>query len=201
MVRWLIVLLALGAGAPHRVGVFTDDRDIGTVAQPGGSTFAAGAYRVTGNGDDLWAAKDDFHFLSRPATGDVAIAATLSPASGSTEPHSKAGLMLRQDLTPGSVYADLAVHENGLVALQYRATPGGITGEIALPHTGPGRFGLMRRGRFVSVAVAGADGRLKPVGGAVAIDFAGPYHAGLFVCSHSDTQLRTVTFSNVAITR
>ncbi len=192
---------APGTARAPRLGMFSQDSDIGTVRQPGGAAFDAktATYRVTGNGDDLWAAKDDFHFVHREATGDVAIAATVSPVANSHEPHSKAGLMVRQDLAPDSPYADVVVHENGLVALQYRETRGGRTFEVQQSGSGPGRFQLTRRGGYVSMSVANADGRLRQVGGMVRVKLASPYRVGLLVCSHSDTRTKTVDFSQVQV--
>lgn len=206
-----VAALALGAGAsgapaathPGGLGLFTRDGNVGHVAQAGRTAFdpRTRAYTVVGGGDDLWAAHDDFHFVSRPATGNVAIAATLSPASGSAEPHSKGGVMIRQDRAPDSPYADLVIHQNGLVALQYRETRGGETHEIQLAHTGPGRVELVREGAFVTAWIAGADGRLRPASGAVQVRMPAAVSVGLLVCSHSDTQTRTVTFSDVRIGR
>lgn len=189
--------------AVGRIGLFTRDSDIGAVRQKGGSSFDAATrtYRVTGGGDDLWAAKDDFHFLNREESGDIAITATVTPESGSREPHSKAGLMIRQSLRPDSPYADVVVHQNGLVALQYRATSGGQTQEIAAPQTGPGRFRLERRGDHVSMALVDATGAPHQVGGGVKLKLHGPYYVGLLVCSHSDTQTKTVKFEKVEISR
>lgn len=186
------------------LGVFTRDVDVGEVEQRGSATFDArrGAYRLVGNGDDLWAAKDDFHFVERPAAGDVAITATITPVSGSAHPHSKAGLMIRRDLTPDSPYVDIAVHQDGNVALQYRATRGGETVEIKAAPTGPGgRFRLERRGDRFILSVADAAGVLRRVGDGVRLPFAGAYHLGLFVCSHSDVETKTVDFSGVEIMR
>lgn len=189
--------------AVRRIGVFTRDSDVGAPSQKGGASFDAATrtYRVIGNGDDLWAAKDDFHFLNRKASGDVAITATITPASGSNEPHSKAGLMIRQALTPDSPYVDVVVHQNGLVALQYRSTPGGPTREIAAPQTGPGRFRLERRGDYVSVALSDATGKPHQLGDHVQLKLHGPYYVGLLVCSHSDTQTKTVDFEKVEFSR
>lgn len=209
-ILWLAALMAGQAsgfaatsGLPARLGAFALDSDIGTVRQPGSASFDAKtkSYVVVGNGDDLWAAKDAFHFVSRKAAGDIAIAATISPEAGSTEPHSKAGLMFRQSLAPDSPYADVVVHENGLVALQYRETRGGITHEIQAAHSGFGRLQVKRDGDFVLIAIADNAGRLQPIGGAVKLQLRNPYYVGLLVCSHSDTQTKTVRFSQVEITR
>jgi len=190
--------------APHRpLGAFTQDTDIGSVKQKGRATFDAHTktYRVVGNGDDLWAGKDDFHFVNRQARGDVAIAASITPIAGSTDPHSKSGIMVRQDLTPDSPYADIVVHHNGHVALQYRETRGGDTYEIEALHTGPGRFQLEHQGDYVFMSIEGADGKMHHAGGGFRLKLDGTYYVGLLVCSHSDTQTKTVDFSDVAITR
>ena len=202
-----LCLMASDAGAkparPHGLGVFTADSDVGTVKQKGAAAFdkKTGTYRVVGNGDDLWAGKDDFHFVHTKASGDVAIAATIALVSGSTDPHSKAGVMVRQDLTPDSPYADIVVHHNGHVALQYRETRGGDTYEIEALHTGPGRFQLERQGDYVFMSVAGPDGVLHHAGGGFRLALKGDYYVGLAVCSHSDTQTKTVDFSDVTIAK
>ncbi len=184
-------------------GIFTDSSDVGTVKQKGRAAYDARTrtYRVVGNGDDLWAARDDFHFVHKTVSGDVAIAATLALISGSTDPHSKAGLMVRQDLRADSPYADIVVHQNGHVALQYRETRGGDTYEIEALHTGPGRFQLERQGDYVFMSVADADGTLHHAGGGFRLKLDGSYYVGLAVCSHSDTETKTVDFSDVAITK
>ncbi len=195
-------LLALAipvAATAKPIGQFTRDSDVGTVKQKGHTAYRAGTYRIVGNGDDLWAAKDDFHFLNRRAQGDVAITATIAPVGGSEDPHSKAGLMVRQDLTPDSPYADIVVHQNGHVALQYRETRGGQTYEIEALHTGPGRFQLEHQGDYVFMAIADADGTLRHAGGGFRLKLTGSYYVGPMVCSHSDTQTKTVDFSGVEI--
>ena len=191
-----------GTAIAKPVGIFNRDSDIGSVKQKGHAAYNARThtYRVVGNGDDLWAARDDFHFLNRQAIGDVAIAGTIALISGSADPHSKAGLMVRQDLTADSPYADIVVHHNGHVALQYRETRGGQTYEIEALHTGPGRFQLERQGDYVFMSIAGPDGKLHHAGGGFRLKLDGPYYVGLMVCSHSDTQTKTADFSDVAIT-
>ena len=195
-----LLALAIPAVAIAKpVGLFTRDSDVGTVKQKGRATYHAGTYRLVGNGDDLWVAKDEFHFLNRQTAGDVSIAATIAPVGGSQDPHSKAGLMVRQDLTPDSPYADIVVHQNGHVALQYRETRGGQTYEIEALHAGPGRFQLERQGDYVFMSIADADGKLRHAGGGFRLKLTGSYYVGLMVCSHSDTETKTVDFSGVEI--
>ncbi|WP_443750125.1 TolB family protein [Asticcacaulis solisilvae] len=200
----LAALMVMAAGsAQARVGIFAHSSDVGTVRQKGHALYDAKTktYRVVGNGDDLWAGKDDFHFVHETVSGDVSIAGTVTLVSGSTDPHSKAGLMVRQDLKPDSAYADIVVHQNGHVALQYRETRGGNTYEIEALHTGPGRFQLERQGDYVFMSVADDKGVLHHAGGGFRLKLDGSYLVGLAVCSHSDTETKTVDFSDVEIAK
>src|SRR5690349_3453100 len=89
-------LVLAGPAAAGTIGQFTQQDDIGAVKQPGSATFDAGTrvYRVTGNGADIWAHTDDFHFVSKKAAGNQAIAATLAWVSEGGDPHRKAGVMM-----------------------------------------------------------------------------------------------------------
>ncbi|MGZ3298238.1 MAG: TolB family protein [Asticcacaulis sp.] len=183
------------------LGQFTSQTDIGQNRFPGAARYdaATGVYRVTGSGADIWAKHDDFHFVSRVAKDDFTIAATLKWVSEGGDPHRKAGLMIRQDLSPDSPYADIVVHGNGHIALQYRETRGGDTHEIEARLPGPGRFALERQGDYVFMSVAGPDGVLHHAGGGYPVRLKGPYLAGLAVRAHSDTETKTVDFSDVVI--
>ena len=194
-------LMLAGPATAGTIGQFTQQDDIGAVKQPGSATFDAktGVYRVTGNGADIWAHTDDFHFVSKKASGNQAIAATLSWVSEGGDPHRKAGVMMRQSLDADSAYADLVVHGNGHVALQYREVKGGDTHEIEAQLPGPGRFALEREGDYVFMSVAGPDGVLHHAGGGYPVKLEGDYYLGLAVCAHSDTETKTMDFSDVAL--
>jgi len=51
------------------------------------------------------------------------------------------------------------------------------------------------------MSIEGADGKMHHAGGGFRLKLDGTYYVGLLVCSHSDTQTKTVDFSDVAITR
>ena len=48
-------------------------------------------------------------------------------------PHRKAGLVIRKDLEPGSIYVDAVVHGSGLTALQWREKPDDVTRTVHFP--------------------------------------------------------------------
>ena len=193
--------LAGAAQAQTPIGQFTQQDEVGTVKQAGSATFDAktGVYRVTGNGADIWANSDDFHFVSKTASGDQAIAATLAWVSEGGDPHRKAGVMMRQSLDADSAYADLVVHGNGHIALQYREVKGGDTHEIEAQLPGPGRFELEREGDYVYMSVAGPDGVLHHAGGGYPVKLTGDYSIGLAVCAHSDNETKAMDFSDVVL--
>src|ERR1041384_7253345 len=105
--------------------------------------------------------------------------------------------MIRQNLTPGSPYADVMVHGSGLVSLQWRDVQDGPTRQIEANVTGARRVRLQRGGGPVFFAVAAADGVLHRAGGNYRIHIAGPYHVGLAVSAHNNALAETATFSRV----
>src|ERR1041385_7368624 len=103
------VLFALvwqaAAQSPGNLGIFEGASDIGTPSHKGTVAYdvARKEYRVTGGGNNMWAGRDDFFFVWKKISGDVAITANVKIVSGGA-PHRKAGLIVRKDLEPGSVY-------------------------------------------------------------------------------------------------
>ena len=154
-----IALIVLGlactaaAQTPGSLGIFEGASDVGAPSHKGSVVYDAARkeYRITGGGNNMWAARDDFFFVWRKVTGDVVITANLKIVTAGA-PHRKAGLIIRKDLEPGSVYADAVVHGSGLTGLQWREKPGEVTRTIHFPVDGPTRLRLgvpeaARRGR------------------------------------------------------
>src|SRR6266705_162285 len=116
------LLIGSAAAAQSKAGLFDADRDIGKVASKGALAYDAKAatYTVTSSGANIWAEKDAFHYAWTQRTGDLHIAADFRWIVQGIEAHRKAGLMIRQNLTPGSPYADVMIHGDGMTCLQYR---------------------------------------------------------------------------------
>src|ERR1700675_4038150 len=113
-------------------GVFESHADIGSVLHPGTLEYdpAQGTYTVGGGGENIWSTTDAFHFVWKKVDGDVSLAADISFLGKGGNEHRKAVLMVRQSLEADSAYADVALHGNGLTALQYRDEKGAATHEI-----------------------------------------------------------------------
>ena len=104
--------------AAGALGVFRQQADIGETATKGSTAYdaAAGSWRVTASGANIWGAKDAFHFVWAERSGDLHIAADVDWIGKGKDPHRKAGLVgFRQNRTPGSPYADVMVHGDGMV--------------------------------------------------------------------------------------
>lgn len=194
-----IVALWTAPAAAGPVGQFADSGDVGTVSTPGTASFADGAYRLTASGANIWDAEDAFHYVWSQRSGDLHIAADIAFEGEGGDPHRKAGLMIRQNLTPGSSYADVMVHGDGMVSLQYRETQDGPTRQIVSATWHPRRVRLEREGDFVYFSVAGADGELEHAGGSFRIAFQAPYMVGLALTAHDNARVETATFANVEL--
>jgi hypothetical protein len=198
---WVICACAiLAAQETPSLGIFSNQGSVGQTPAGCKASFdgATGEYRITGGGANIWAATDEFYFVWKRVSGDVALSADVRFEGSSAAPHRKAVLMIRQDLDPGASYADAAAHGNGLTALQYRVTRGGQTAQVPTQVDGPVRLRVERHGDQFSM-FAGAPGQeLKQFGPAV-VSMHDPVYIGLGVCSHVATTLETAIFSNVKI--
>lgn len=182
-----------------KLGLFTASVDIG-VTQPGATSFdpATKSYRMSGGGADLWGTADEFSFTWRRISGNGSLAADLAFEKPLSYPISKGVLMFRQSLAPGSVYADVALHADGHITLQYRSVEGGETKDVTLPEHGPARIQVVRKGDQFTAYPVMADGRLGTPA-SITIPMRNPVYVGLGVGSHNVNALQTVTFSDVTL--
>jgi TolB protein len=200
------VLILLFAGAQFvfgdsELGIFSAQADIGKVAKPGSVSFdpAKGEYLIAGGGANMWFTNDAFHFVWKEMSGDFMLTANIRWIGTNGNPHRKACLLVRQSLDPNSSYADVAVHGVGLTALQYRETPGDTTHEIVSDISAPARVRLEKRGDYISMWLAPADGELKPAGGYLPVPISGKFYVGLGVCAHDNKTIEQAVFSNVEL--
>lgn len=187
------------AGAP--LGVFQDHGDVGTVLHPGAAKYDAstGAYTLTGSGENMWFGADDFQYVWKKMSGDVAISADITFASESGNPHRKAVLMIRQNLDGNSPAVDVAQHGVGLTSLQFRLAPGEDDREVQSNVNAPTRVRLEKRGDYFYAFVAGKDGELKPAGASIKLPLHGEFYVGIGVCAHDKDATATATFRNVKL--
>ena len=104
----------------------------------------------------------DFSQLHVVLNGEshATLQADIELVGAGVEPHRKAVLIVRQDLTPGSPYADACVHGDGLTGLQYRLSSGGETHQHRANISGACRLSIERRGHRFTI-LAGLPGAGK----------------------------------------
>lgn len=195
------ILWCLGTAASSGAGRFEGHGDIGATKLPGAVEFdsAANAYVIAGGGANMWFTNDAFHFVWKKVSGDVTLAAEISFQGQGGDPHRKACLMVRQSLAPDSAYADAALHGDGLTSLQYRPAANDRTYEIQSAVSAPKRLRIEKRGRYVSMSIAGEDGAWQPAGGSFRLDLTEPYYVGLGVCAHNNDRLEKANFTKVQL--
>jgi hypothetical protein len=158
-----------------------------------------GEYRITGAGANIWAKEDQFQYVWREMSGNVAVTASMQ-FLGEGAAHRKAGIMLRQTLDTDSPYIDIVIHGNGKPGVQWRNTKGDITNAFDFPFDGSAKFKLrlLRQGSAVTVWAAKQGSELKELGH-TQVQLGNSVLVGLAVCSHDANTSDTVVFSDVAV--
>ncbi len=197
----LLVMLSVVANAQESVGVFENHSDVGTVLHPGSASFdpAKHRYTLTGSGENMWSTADAFQFVWKKVSGDLDISTDISFLNTAGNEHKKAVLILRQSLDADSVYADIALHGNGLAALQYRDEKGATTHEIQSRVSAPERLRLTRRGGQVYMSVGGRGQGIHYDGESFRVPLQGAFYVGIGICAHNKDAVEQATFSNVEI--
>jgi TolB protein len=196
-----LTVSAQSQGSDKPLGIFEDQCDIGVVLHAGSARFdnTTGAYTVTGSGDNMWFGTDDFHFVWKKVSGDVAISADISFVGSRGNDHRKAVLMMRQSLDGNSPAVDVARHGDGLTSLQFRDAAGADDHEVQSNVSAPARLRLEKRGDRFYAFISGRDGQLEPAGASTEIALHDPFYVGIGVSAHDKDDLQTAVFSNVKV--
>lgn len=194
-----IVLLALffAACSPSSKNLFPLSGDVGPVAIPGSASFEAssGTYTLTGSGTNMWGPSDEFFMTWQEVSGNFSLSADVAFEGVGVNAHRKLGLIVRDGLGSEAVYADVAVHGDGLVSLQYRSTPGGETQEVVASPSGsplPSHISLSRSGNTLTIS---SDARTSTA----TVSLPDDCFVGLFICSHDPAVSETARFWNVKL--
>jgi regulation of enolase protein 1 (concanavalin A-like superfamily) len=174
--------------------------DIGSVGQAGDATFASGVFSVRGSGADIWDNADAFQYVYQPLNGNGQIIARVTGVQF-TDEWAKAGVMIRETLTPGSRHASMFLSAGNGLAFQRRTTTAGLsdhtTGGIG---TAPYWVRLVRNGNQIS-AYRSTDGvTWIQVGSTITINMSTNVFIGLAVTSHNNSISCVATFDNVSVT-
>lgn len=201
----LVVILGLAGlsalGQSAAVGQFDGHEDVGAPANAGSATYDAAtkAYAVTAAGANMWATRDEFHFVWKRLTGDFALEARVELVGQGVNAHRKAGLMVRPTRDADAPYVDGVVHGDGLTSLQFRRSKGAITEEQKVTTAGADLIKLERKGNTYTFAAAKSGEALMSTQLAD-ITLGDEVLVGLVVCSHDAGVTEKAIFRDVKLT-
>jgi hypothetical protein len=194
----IITLLLMSCGSSGQI--FKKSGDVGDCKLPGSFTYdkKTGTYTLSGSGYDMWFEIDEFFMVWQEVSGDFKLSAKVKFEGEGTHPLRKMGLIIRETLEPDARHANVAVHGNGLTALQYRSVIGGETLEFRSENTMPDHIVLERKGnRLIMKTGVGAHSDKEDA--SFELNLPATCYVGLFICSHEVDLLETAYFSDVKL--
>ena len=184
------------------LGDFEGHGDIGAPKIAGSAAYnpASQDYTLTAAGTNMWAQRDEFHFVWKRMTGDFILQTRVELIGKGVDPHRKAGLIVRASQDADSPYADAVVHGDGLTSLQYRRTKGAMTEESRPDIKGADVLQLERKGTTFTFSAA-KFGEPFVTTEVKDLNLGDDVLVGLFLCSHNPDVVERAVFSNVRIIR
>ncbi|HAH25591.1 MAG TPA: biopolymer transporter TolR [Prolixibacteraceae bacterium] len=194
----LIVFLTINLMAQSQKSFFPETKNVGDPAISGKMVFnpESQVYEMTGSGINIWADKDQFFYAARKVSGDFILTSKVEIATKTGDAHRKMGLMIRQSMDPSSPYADIILHSDGLLSLQYRSKVGATTEEVKFTESGAQYLQLEKKGSKILARIAQSEQALTAAK-EIELPFEAPFYVGLATCSHNPALSVTGLFSNV----
>lgn len=167
-------------------------------ATPAGS-FAPvpNGFNVSGGGADLGGTSDQVQFNYLPRTGDFDVMVRLDSMT-LADPWSEAGMLAREDLTPGSRSASVMATPtiSGCYFQSRSATNGATSLSGSFPANYPNTWLRLKRTGSVFTGYAGFDGQSWTQLGTATIAMPATIYFGFAVSSHNLGQTATAAFRN-----
>ena len=188
--------------------------DIGNPAVAGSSSSEDNSINIIAGGADVWGTKDEFGFSYFKQTGDFDLVARIESLSA-THLYTKAGLMVREELTDNSRHIFFQVFpnnnarnkNNGGYEFQYRQTkagemkavyPANIDGAPEFPVNYPNTWIRLKRAGNDFTGYYSADGKAWNVFTTYTMDLSEIVFLGLAVTSHNTSESTTAVFKNIS---
>lgn len=189
-------------------------RDIGNPSLAGTVNILKDGVDIFAGGEDIWGTKDEFSFVYIERTGDFDLASRIESLSAANL-YTKAGLMAREDLTPGcrhiyfQVFSDNSPrnNNNGGFEFQYRAAkdslmkaiyPKSATGTPEFPVRFPNTWIRLQRVGNDFTGYYSTDGKTWKVYTTYKLMLPTKIYLGLAVTSHNPVHAASVKFRNIS---
>jgi regulation of enolase protein 1 (concanavalin A-like superfamily) len=173
-------------------------QDVGGPAIAGQASYSAGTFSLSAGGVDIWGVADQFRFVYQPIDGDGQVVAFVGSMQ-SADAWTKAGVMIREDLTAGSTNVMVSASAANGMVFQSRVSRGGVTTSLKLAGTVPHWVRLVRSGSTLT-GYHSTDGTTWTLMGSSTIAMATRVYVGLALVSHNAAASASATFSSVTVT-
>ena len=174
-------------------------QDLGGPGQAGAAAYDAGTFGLVGGGSDVGGTWDQFRYAYGQVTTEVDVVARVRDL-GNTNAQSKAGIMIRDSLTPNGAHASLFVTASGATLFRRRPAGGQATIDTAgASNQAPVWFKLSLRNGVAS-GYQSMDGVSWTLVGTQALTLPSTYYAGLAVTSRDNAATVTTNIDNVQVT-
>jgi TolB protein len=199
----LVATLCFGATASAQqpsLGAFTDQTDVGNPIRKGNASYdpEKQQYTIEGSGTNMWAERDEFHFVWRRLKGNFILTSRPEFIGKGVEPHRKIGWIVRSSLDANSPHGVVVLHGDGLTSLQFRKTTGAVTEQITSTVKGAEVLQLERKGNNYIMSVARFGDTFASE--QVSLELGDEVYVGLFVCSHNKDVSEKAIFRDVRVT-
>jgi hypothetical protein len=173
--------------------------DIGAVGASGSSNGSGGSFTVNGAGTDIWNTSDAFQYAYTALSGDGSVVSRVTSVEH-VHDWTKAGVMMRETLSPGSRHAFMLVSAAKGLSFQRRVSTNGIStsttfGALTAPY-----FVKLTRAGNTFTAFRSTDGAAWTTVGSETISMPTTIYVGLAVTSHLAGTLATATFESTSVT-
>ncbi|HSY74028.1 MAG TPA: PQQ-dependent sugar dehydrogenase [Dongiaceae bacterium] len=192
--QWINSLTPASAALPKN----WSHMDIGSIGLKGKADYLNGQFNLLASGADIWENADAFHFACTPLDGDGQIVARVASMQY-TDPWAKAGVMFRENLSPGSRHASMLVTAQGGSAFQWRAAENDSTGSTDGPATILPRWMKLVRAGNVFTGYISADGESWQRVDDVTNSMPKKIYVGIAVTAHNNSALNSTLFDNVKV--
>ncbi len=174
---------------------------IGNVGVTGSATYSGGNFTIAGSGADIWGTTDAFRFVYQKLSGDGEIMAKVNSLTN-TNPWSKAGVMIRESLTPDSKNVAAVVTPSNGISFQTRTIANSPTSFANIPtQTTPKWLKLKRTGNLLAAFYSNDGTNWTQIGTNTTIAMNNTIYVGMCVTSHENTALCTAILSNASVVK
>ena len=173
-------------------------QDIGSPAIAGSDSYDSGTFTVFAAGADIFGTSDEFRFIHQTLTGDGELICYV-PFVTPVNTFSKAGVMVRADLTAGSANAAMFLTAGDGIVWQNRPTSGASSTFTQGAVSGPPHFiRVVRTGTTVD-GYYSYDGSNWTFLDTVTLPIGTTVYLGFAVTSHDVTTATEAQFSSITV--